>query len=46
MKDSSRFKVLYRTKISQNVIEILYVRSTSQNINPEAIISSLEADEL
>jgi hypothetical protein len=43
VKDSKRFKILYRLRTDSDVIEIIYVRSTAQNVKVETLISELEA---
>lgn len=40
---SKRFKVLYRLADNAGIIEILYVRSTSQNTDPKMIAAEYES---
>lgn len=43
VRKSKRFKLLYRLKAESPVIEIIYVRSTAQNIDPKAVAAEYQA---
>ena len=43
VKKSERYKLLYRLREGSSIIEIIYVRSTSQNIDPKVIAAEYEA---
>ncbi len=46
VQDSKRFKILYRLRTGSDVIEIIYIRSTAQNVTAEALISDLETQRI